>query len=160
MSLIRYFLKGLLILISSFIFTSNLAFAKSLHIYQARTGESLKCLGVGDTFSLSFIHSVSLTPVIDVYRIEKDNKIVQIREDFITHGQGLPSMENEPDMVKFEITKKGYSLHLKREIKQLIVRTDRRFKNRLLINKPKNKKINLNQWADTSLYLKPVEHCF
>ncbi|MFV0359360.1 DUF1850 domain-containing protein [Tropicimonas sp.] len=45
-------------------------------------------------FALSFIHSVSKTPVTDLYRLT-DGRIVQIAEIFEAHGAGLPSVAAE-----------------------------------------------------------------
>lgn len=159
MQLAKNLIRGLYITLSLLIFTPNLFAQNGLQISQARTGQLLSCQSVGKIFELRFIHSVSLTPVTDVYELTPDSRIVQIREDFITHGQGLPSMEDEPDALNFEITSTGYRLHLKRHIKSLIVRTDKRYKNRLILSEPINKTINLNQWADTSLLIQPVSHC-
>ena len=48
-------------------------------------------------FELSFIHSVSKTPVVDRYRAT-DQGIVQTAEIFQTHGAGLPSIANDVEM--------------------------------------------------------------
>jgi hypothetical protein len=45
-------------------------------------------------FSLSFIHSVSQTPVTDIYRIHGD-EIIQTAEVFQAHGAGLPSFPDD-----------------------------------------------------------------
>lgn len=144
----------------SLLLASSLTFAQGLQISLARQGKTLLCVPVDKSFSLSFIHSVSLTPVTDVYEIREHNQIIQIREDFITHGQGLPSLQNEPDAKQFEISKHGYRLHLERKITKLIVQTDKRFKNRLHTSKNgQTIETNLNQWADTGLYLQAVSEC-
>lgn len=51
-------------------------------------------LGSGQEFSLSFIHSVSRTPVTDIYRVEQ-GQIIQTQEIFTGHGAGLPSIAND-----------------------------------------------------------------
>lgn len=135
--------------------------AISLVIEDFRPSIRLDCIDLVDpSFSLTFIHSVSLTPVLDRYRIieEGDNgyEILQTEERFIAHGQGLPSMENEPDVIGFEHRDGQFMLHLKRPIDKLIVRTDSRFKNRLHTGK---EVINLNQWPDTGLWIYPVHQC-
>ncbi len=145
---------------SLLLLASSLNFAQGLQISQARTDKKLLCVPVDKQFALSFIHSVSLTPVVDWYEIQEDKQILQTREDFITHGQGLPSLENEPDATEFEIHKEGYRLHLIRKINNLLVRTDKRFKNSLTVKKNKQlNTINLNQWADTSLHIQVVANC-
>lgn len=135
--------------------------ALSLSVEAYRTEKTLACLVLkADTFTLSFIHSVSLTPVFDDYRIDKISRntyrIVQTQERFIAHGQGLPSMEGEPDATAFIHRNGKFILKLQRPINDLIVRTDSRFKNRLHTG---SLIFNLNQWADTGLRITPVNRC-
>ena len=52
--------------------------------------------GPDGTFELSFIHSVSKTPVSDRYRITADG-ILQTAEVFQAHGAGLPSFVGDVD---------------------------------------------------------------
>jgi hypothetical protein len=51
----------------------------------------------GDKFVLKYTHSVALTPVWDIFIINKDYQIVLIETDFLDHGAGLPytTFENE-----------------------------------------------------------------
>jgi hypothetical protein len=51
----------------------------------------------GDEFILKYTHSVALTPVWEVFIINKDYQIVLIETDFLDHGAGLPytTFENE-----------------------------------------------------------------
>lgn len=136
--------------------------AVSLAIYQHRTDSLLTCIALEQpTFALTFIHSVSLTPVKDIYVIENDTshstwQIRQTEERFIAHGQGLPSLVNEPDAIAFEHQNDTFVLKLSRPIPRLIVRTDKRFKNRLHVGQ---RVINLNQWPDTGLFITPINHC-
>ncbi len=135
--------------------------ATSLLIEDYRKNTRLGCVALVDQkFALSFIHSVSLTPVHDQYRVLNSGsggyRILQTEERFIAHGQGLPSMTNEPDAVAFEHRNGQFILRLKRPINDLIVRTDSRFKNRLHTGQAT---INLNQWSDTGLRIQPVDHC-
>lgn len=110
-------------------------------------------------FALSFIHSVSQTPVIDYYQIN-NGKITQIAERFEHHGAGLPSHISEGNNWQH---KAGYFwLYMQRPIPQLIVRTDKQYRNRLHLGKPIDRKendkirtINLNQWDDTALWIYP-----
>lgn len=99
-------------------------------------------LGENPTFSLAFIHSVSKTPVIDVYEIRK-GRIVQTKEIFETHGAGLPSGPEEPWGYSWEKTDGHFIFHMQRPISKLIVRTDRFYQNRLIIG---CRIINLNRW--------------
>ena len=135
--------------------------AVSLQISDYRAEKPLACIPLTDArFSLSFIHSVSLTPVEDLYQIETDAqaayRIVQTAERFIAHGQGLPSMEGEPDAIAFEHHDGEFLLRMQRPIDDLLVRTDQRFKNRLHTG---TTTIDLNQWPDTGLRIAPRSHC-
>jgi len=98
-------------------------------------------------FSLSFIHSVSTTPVRDNYRVEGDT-IIQTSETFEAHGAGLPSMFGEPGATDWEQRDGKFILHMQRPIDRLIVRTDRRYHNRLHLH---DTEIDLNQWEDQAL---------
>jgi hypothetical protein len=44
----------------------------------------------GDEFVLKYTHSVALTPVWEIFIIDKDYQIVLIETDFLDHGAGLP----------------------------------------------------------------------
>lgn len=111
-------------------------------------------------FALSFVHSVSETPVVDYYRLDKQNNIIQIAERFEHHGAGLPS--NVTEGTEWQHRNGYFWLSMQRPIKQLIIRTDIDYQNRLHPNKqPDNngqlsQSVNLNQWADTALWLRPV----
>ncbi len=43
-----------------------------------------------DEFILKYTHSVALTPVWEIFIIDKDYQIVLIETDFLDHGAGLP----------------------------------------------------------------------
>ncbi len=51
----------------------------------------------GDKFTLKYTHSVALSPVWEIFIIDKDYQIVLIETDFLDHGAGLPytTFENE-----------------------------------------------------------------
>jgi hypothetical protein len=100
-------------------------------------------------FSLSFIHSVSMTPVRDDYHIVESG-IVQIAETFHAHGAGLPSGINEIGVTRFEHHNGQFVVHMDRPISRLIVRTDHNYRNRLHID---GSEINLNHWDDQALEL-------
>ena len=44
----------------------------------------------GDKFTLKYTHSVALTPVWEIFIIDKDYQIILIETDFLDHGAGLP----------------------------------------------------------------------
>ncbi len=105
-------------------------------------------------FALSFIHSVSGTPVRDDYSVT-GGRVVQVSETFETHGAGLPSGSWEADAAGWEHRDGKFILHLRRPIGRLVVRTDRRYKNRLHLA---GAVIDLNQWEDQALEIK-IEPC-
>nr|WP_251068293.1 DUF1850 domain-containing protein [Marinobacter sp. C7] len=152
---------ALLLLLAGVLASAGDLQADGLEISQYREGRVLTCVPVIDAeFELSFIHSVSLTPVTDYYRLIKsptgDLTIKQTAEVFVAHGQGLPSLVNEPDATSFEHRNGQFILKMDRKIGRLIVRTDQRFKNRLHTG---NSTINLNQWPDSGLLIAPVSNC-
>ena len=147
------------LLVGALALAGNLG-AAGVEISQYREGRLLTCVPLVDrTFELSFVHSVSLTPVTDYYRLIEspagDLKINQTAEVFLAHGQGLPSLVDEPDATSFELRNGQFILEMDRDIGRLIVRTDKRFKNRLHTG---NSVINLNQWPDSGLMIAPVSN--
>lgn len=117
--------------------------------------ELARCrLPPGGRFMLSFIHSVSQTPVTDAYRVE-EGRIIQESETFMTHEAGLPSQVGEPGGLAWEHRDGRFILHLERPIPQLVMRTDRRYCNRLHLP---DHVVDLNQWPDQALELR-VEPC-
>jgi hypothetical protein len=122
--------------------------------FPARTALARYCIPLDGAFSLSFVHSVSLTPVRDDYRIEAD-AIVQVAETFQTHEAGLPSLEQESDALGWEWQQGQFRLHMRRQIPHLVMRTDRNYRNRLHIG---CRIVNLNQWDDQALELSIENH--
>lgn len=106
-------------------------------------------LGPAKTFSLTFIHSVSKTQVMDVYEV-RSGRIVQTKELFETHGAGLPSGPDEPGGLFWEKIGNQFVLHMERPIPCLVVRTDKNYQNRL---KLPGETINLNLWEDQALLI-------
>ena len=106
-------------------------------------------LPIEGRFALTFIHSVSKTPVKDDYRVT-GGKIVQIAESFEAHGAGLPSGTEEPGVTGWEHCNGRFIIRMERPISRLIVRTDRDYRNRLLIE---GTEINLNRWPNQALEL-------
>jgi hypothetical protein len=160
-------LPAVLVLISVSI--ANSVSGSVLLLEQTRSQVQLACIELNNNqFELSFIHSVSLTQVFDRYQLlesklvvgDKNNsprlQILQTQERFSAHGQGLPSLVDEPDALAFKHENGQFILDLHRSIKYLIVRTDERFKNRLYTG---NKEINLNQWPDTGILVTPLSQC-
>ena len=105
------------------------------------------CIPPDRNFSLSFIHSVSLTKVRDDYRIEAGH-ILQVAETIQTHEAGLPSLEHEPDALAWEWQDGQFMLRMQRRIDRLVVRVQDPYQNRLILGE---KTIDLNQWGDLAL---------
>ena len=82
----------ILVLLIVGIYFSFYKFHKNLLIVDAKTGKTLLSFNVEDkdTFEISFIHSVSLSPVYEYYRIE-DGDIVLYETDFSYSSAGLPT---------------------------------------------------------------------
>jgi hypothetical protein len=77
-------------------------FSIPLHILELRSfsdGEIIfkKIVHPEDEFILKYTHSVALTPVWEIFIINKDYQIELIETDFLDHGAGLPytTFENE-----------------------------------------------------------------
>ncbi len=100
-------------------------------------------------FSLSFIHSVSQTPVRDDYQAI-DCRVSQIAETFQAHGAGLPSGIDEPGVIGWELHDGRFVVRMQRPISRLIIRTDGAYRNRLHID---GHDINLNDWGNQALEL-------
>jgi hypothetical protein len=129
---------------------------KCLVIRQHPSQHELQSYPLGDhrEFALTFIHSVSKTPVRDEYRIDSD-KIIQTAEIFEAHGAGLPSDTQDAGAISWESRDDRFVLHLQRPIPQLVVRTDRNYHNHLLLA---DNEINLCHWDDQALELS-IESC-
>lgn len=143
------------LVLAACIFTSGLAVAgphRSLVLSQFPHGKELARVDLDGQkeFSLSFIHSVSRTRVVDLYQIRVTN-IVQTAERFRAHGAGLPSSPDEPGGISWEKQGDEFVLHMERPIPKLVIRTDKNYENRLMLGK---QTINLNQWEDQALLVK------
>ena len=82
------------------------------------------------TFSLSFIHSVSKTPVIDRYLL-RDGVIVQTAEIFHAHGAGLPSIANDLDATGWRHENGSFILDMERLTGPIHLRVQAAYKNTL-----------------------------
>lgn len=135
--------------------------AASLEVRDFRSGAHYACVDLADDrFMLSFTHSVSLTPVDDLYTVlgppGGPYRIRQVAEVFTTHGQGLPSMEGEPDALGYLYEKDRFVLRLDRPIEQLILRSDPRFGNRM---ESGGLRLDLTAWPYVPILIEPVENC-
>ena len=127
----------------------------SISVSRFPEGTELMRMGIDgeNGFSLTFIHSVSLTRVVDCYDI-RDGRIVQTAEYFSAHGAGLPSQADEPGGIAWEEQGGQFVFRMERPIPKLVVRTDRRYENRLHIGPTT---VNLNQWEDQALLVSLVQ---
>ncbi|ASM74811.1 MULTISPECIES: DUF1850 domain-containing protein [Roseobacteraceae] len=98
------------------------------------TGANIARLPLGHTatFELSFIHSVSHTPVRDLYRVE-NGQIVQTAEIFLAHGAGLPSIANDMDATGWRHENGQFILDMHRLTGPIPLRIQAEFKNTLHI---------------------------
>ncbi|RMC37237.1 DUF1850 domain-containing protein [Paracoccus alkanivorans] len=81
-------------------------------------------------FSLSFIHSVSDTPVTDIYRVE-DGKIEQIAEIFEAHGAGLPSIADDVGATGWRHENGRFIIEMTRPTGPIPLRIQAQFENTL-----------------------------
>ena len=68
----------------------------------------LKRISPGDTFTLSFIHSVEKSEVTDYFRIDDDHRIILYQTEFGSLNTGLPAVVSEGEV--FERTDRGFRL--------------------------------------------------
>lgn len=61
----------------------------------------------GEEFAIEYTHSVQLTPVVEVYFIDKNYNIVLKESYFHSYGAGLPATTP----YKFEITDRGFRIY-------------------------------------------------
>jgi len=67
-----------------------------------------KRVAPGDTFSLSFVHSVEKSPVIDYFRIDGEYRIILYQTEFRSLNTGLPAVVSAGEV--FERTDGGFRL--------------------------------------------------
>lgn len=87
-------------------------------------------LGASGSFSLSFIHSVSLTPVTDIYEI-RPTGIHQVAEVFEAHGAGLPSFAGDIGATEWHRENGKFILEMDRQFDRIQLRIQREYRNRL-----------------------------
>ena len=104
------------------------------------------------TFSLSFLHSATLTPVKSHYKIEK-GKIIHIGEEFETHGYGLPSSKDESDVISWTKKKDKFVLKMHRVLETMVVRISKEYQNTLYID---DKVMPLGTYDGKSLIFKVI----
>jgi hypothetical protein len=68
----------------------------------------LKRVAPGDTFTISFIHSVEKSEVTDYFRIDDDHRIILYQSEFSSLNTGLPAVVSEGEV--FSRTDRGFRL--------------------------------------------------
>lgn len=89
-----------------------------LHLEDPRSGENLGVFRVeeGDRFAVHYVHSFDKTPIREIYEV-RDDRIVQIREEFKYHAIGLEYTEaNQTREGEFTV------LHMERRFDSFTVR--------------------------------------
>ncbi len=109
--------------------------ADYLCVYQGRTDTELARYATDHSrsFSLSFLHSVSLTPVVDHYEI-RATAIHQTAEVFETHGAGLPSFTGDVGETGWRMEDDKFVLEMDRQFRRIQLRIQREYLNSLQIN--------------------------
>ena len=106
-----------------------------------------------ETFSLSFLHSVSLTNVTDIYRIEA-KEIIQIAEIFSQHGAGLPSQKSDVGVLDWVHSDGLFKITLDRKVSPLVIRVQRGYQNTLTQD---GHDYMMSDWAYGALLLTPCD---
>lgn len=83
-------------------------------------------------FSLSFLHSVSLTPVVDVYEIRSAG-LHQVAEIFEAHGAGLPSFAGDVGEIGWRFEEGKFVLEMDRQFHRIQLRIQHEYLNTLHI---------------------------
>lgn len=110
------------------------AAAGSLCLNSGQDGRKIArlALGVDNAFALSFVHSVSKTPVTDAYQII-DGKIVQTAEIFVTHGAGLPSTTDDVGVTGWRHEPGRFIIDMRRPLGPIRLRVQTAYRNTLHI---------------------------
>ena len=88
----------------------------------------------GDTFTLSFIHSVEKSEVTDYFRIDDDHRIILYQTEFGSLNTGLPAVVSEGEV--FERTDRGFRLsNLRRVLPEIQLWVHRDYGGTLAIGK-------------------------
>lgn len=129
------FLAGLLLLPHA---AASEAAVDNLCIYQGYTDTVLARYSPdrSGVFSLSFVHSVSLTPVVDVYEIRPAG-IHQVAEIFEAHGAGLPSFAGDVGETGWRFENGKFVVEMDREFQRIQLRIQREYLNTLHIAEQK-----------------------
>lgn len=101
-------------------------------------------------FALSYIHSVTLTPVVARYAVAGCD-ITQVRETFSRHGPGLASSADAPGTA-WRRQGDSFVVEMRRPISNLVVRADPEYRNRL----DAGSTLDLTRWGRRALRIVPA----
>ncbi len=104
-------------------------------------------------FSMSFFHSVTLSPIVSTYVVH-DRNIVQVQEQFTALGYGLASGNNDIGIEKWEERDGMFTIHMKRAVRPLIIRISQKYKTALTIG---TESYSLQRYDGKSLLFKTAE---
>lgn len=95
-SLVPVYMKAFKIIALIIILLSaclTIPFKRALVFKYKNTSQIMAYLPVQkqDHFSISYIHSIHLTPVIEEYDVKKNDKIIQTKETYENFGIGMPN---------------------------------------------------------------------
>jgi hypothetical protein len=105
-------------------------------------------------FTLSSVHSVTLTPVHARYRISASGTLTQVEERFMEHGPGLGHTERA-----LRADDGAHVVAMQRPIERLILRAHPRWSNQLVTEgagATHGQTIDLTRWPDQPLQLQPI----
>lgn len=114
--------KGLFIILILVLALIYLLPIRVLLAQDYRTGAYLKSWPICglNNFEIEYTHSVQLTPVIEIYTVDKEDKIILTESYFYSYGAGLPSTTP----YDFEITDHGFRIYnIDQTMEDLVYRT-------------------------------------
>lgn len=92
----------------------------------------LQRVSPGDTFTLSFVHSVEKSDVTDYFRIDGDYRIILYQTEFGSLNTGLPAVVSGGEV--FERTERGFRLsNLGRVLPEILLRVSETYGGTLAI---------------------------
>ena len=143
----RRLLKRLLAVV---IVAPSLAHAACLALTSHPDGLSLAELALPADrtgFMITYVHSVTMTPVVDVYRVAAD-ELVETEMRFVEHGPGLPTA---PDAGASFVRRDGmYIVTMDRHFPTIVMRVHRDQSPRLVVGMAP---VDLAQWGNRALAL-------
>ena len=123
-----------------------------LEIVDAKNGRQVFWTRIGphESFSLEYIHSVHLSRVTDIYKIDRHHGIVLTGTVFSDHGAGVPHKPQQGGT--FTILNDGtfYIKDMNRIMSEIFYRTGREYDNTFVYER---RRINLSQQCGDALLI-------